>query len=288
MASRRKILVSGATGRQGGAVARRLLESGERVRVMTRTPDKARDLGRMGAEVVRGDFDHYLTLEQAVRGVAGVFLMSTPYERGAGAEVEQGMAMVHACLEEGVTHLVYSSVCCANRGTGVPHFESKHEIEENVRDSGLNCTILRPVSFMENFVSPGMRAELEEGRLSLPLDPATCLQMLCVNDIAEFCLEAFRRPREFAGAEIDLAGDQRSVEDAVLEISCTMNRPIRYRRMPDEEAEERFGYDVASMYGWLNEDGYDVDIEALRRRYGIRLTPFGRFLGRSGLYRRAA
>lgn len=288
MATRRKILVTGATGRQGGAVARRLLERGEQVRVMTRSPDKARDLRRMGAEVVRGDFDHYLTLEQAVRGVRGVFLMSTPYERGPGAEVEQGRAMVYACMDEEVPHVVYSSVCCADRNTEIPHFESKLEIEEFVRDCGLNYTILRPVSLMENFVSPGMRASYEEGTLSLPLDPKTCLQMISVNDVAEFCCEAFRRPEEFVGAEIDLAGDRKTVEDAVLELSCTMNRPIRYRRIPDDEAEERFGYDVAAMYGWLNEEGFDVDIEALRRRYGIPLTPFSRFLGRSGLYRKAA
>lgn len=288
MAARKKILVTGATGRQGGAVARRLLERGEPVRVMTRSPEKARDLKRMGAEVVRGGFDHYLTLEQAVRGVRGVFIMSTPYEKGPGAEVEQGRAMVYACLDEAVPHVVFSSVCCADRNTGIPHFESKHEIEEYVRDSGLKYTILRPASFMENFVSPGMRASFEKGTVSLPLDPETILQMICVNDVGEFCCEAFRRPEEFIGAEIDLAGDRRRVKDAVAELSCTMNRPIRYRRIPDDEAEDLLGDDVATMYGWLNEDGFDVDIEALRRRYGIPLTSFSRFLGRSGLYRKAA
>lgn len=288
MAARRKILVTGATGRQGGAVARRLLERGEPVRVMTRSPDRARDLKRMGAEVVPGDFDDYRSLEQAVRGVRGVFLMSTAYEKGPGAEVEQGRGMVYACLDEQVPHIVFSSICCADRDTGIPHFESKHEIEEYVRDSGLNHTILRPVSFMENFLTPGMLAGFEAGTVSLPLDPETSLQMLCVNDIGEFCGEAFRRPEEFVGAEIGLAGDQRTVGDAVRELSCTMNRPLRYRRIPDEEAEELFGFDVATMYAWLNEDGFDVDIEALRKQYGIPLTAFPKFLGRSGLYTKVA
>ena len=288
MASRKTILVTGATGRQGGAVARRLLEKGQRVRVMTRSPEKARGLKRMGAEVVRADFDDYRTLEKAVKGARGAFIMSTPYEKGPGTEVEQGRAMVYACLDEGVQHVVYSSVCCADRDTGIPHFESKHDIEEYVRESGLKYTIVRPVSFMENFVSPGVRALLEEGTLSLPLDPETRLQMICVDDIGKFAAEAFLRPDEFAGGEIDLAGDQRTVKDAVLELSCTMNRPIRYNRIPDDEAEDVLGYDVAVMYGWLNEDGYDVDIEVLGKRYGIPLTSFSRFLGRSGLFRKAA
>lgn len=288
MAVSRKILVAGATGRLGGAVARRLLERGEQVRVMTRSPDRAQDLRRMGAEVVRGDFDHYLMLEQAVRGVQGVFLMGTPYEKGPGVEVEQGLAMVYACLDERVPHIVYSSVCCADRNTEIPHFESKREIEEYLRDSGLGYTILRPVSYMENFASSGMRKSYEEGTVSLPLDPESGLQMVCVNDVAEFCCEAFRWPEEFVGAEIDLAGDQMTVKDAFLSLSCTMNRRIRYRRVPDDEAEARFGYDVAVMYRWLNEEGFDVDIDALWKRHGIPLTPFSRFLGRSGLYRKAA
>lgn len=288
MAARRTILVTGATGRQGGAVARRLLEKGQRVRVMTRTPERARDLKRMGAEVVQGDFDDYRTLEKAVKGVRGAFLMSTSYQQGPGAEAEQGRAMVHACLDEGVPHVVYSSVCCADRGTGIPHFESKHDIEEYLRESGLKRTILRPVSFMENFVSPRMRASLEEGTMSLPLYPETRLQMLCVNDIGEFAGEAFLRPEEFLGAEIDLAGDERPVKEAVLELSCTMNRQIRYQRIPDDRAEDLLGYDLSAMYAWINEEGFDVDIEALKKRYGIPLTSFSRFLGRSGLYRKAA
>jgi uncharacterized protein YbjT (DUF2867 family) len=288
MSERRKILVTGATGRQGRAVALRLLESGEPVRVMTRSPDTARQLGRMGAEVVHGDFDRYLTLVQALRGVRGVFLVSTPLERGPGAEVEQGRAMVYACMDEEVPHLVYSSVCCADRDTGIPHFDSKREIEEYIRNSGLDRTIFRPVSFMENFVTPRMRASFEEDSLELPLDPKTVLQMISVSDVAEFCCEAFRRPEKFIGAELDLAGDQLTVEEAVQDLSCTMNRRVRYRRIPDDEAEERFGYDVATMYGWLNEEGFDVDIQALRRRYGVPLTPFRRYLSRSILFRKAA
>ncbi|OGP79742.1 MAG: hypothetical protein A2Z13_03815 [Deltaproteobacteria bacterium RBG_16_64_85] len=288
MASRKTILVTGATGRQGGAVARCLLSKGQKVRIMTRTPEKAREWGKAGAEVVRGAFDDYRSLEEAVKGVQGVFLMGTPFEADPGTEVDQGRSMVYACQEAGVPHLVYSSVCGADKDTAIPHFDSKFEIEEYIRETGLPSTILRPVFFMENFESPWMRPSLEDGELSLPLSPQTNLQMICVNDIGEFAAEAFLDPERFLGEEIDLAGDERRIMIALSEISCTMNHPIRYERMPEEKAEEILGYDLAEMYRWLDEVGYDVDIERLRGRYWIRLTPFSRYLGKSGLYRKAA
>lgn len=288
MTSRKEILVTGATGRQGGAVARCLLEKGQKVRIMTRHPENARGWKEAGAEVVRGDFDDYRSLEEAVRGVRGVFLMGTPYGDGPGREVGQGRSMVYACMEEGVPHLVYSSVCGADRDTGIPHFDSKCEVEEYVRESGLTYTILRPVSFMDNFESPGVRNSLEDGVLSLPLSPETTLQMICVDDIGEFAWGVFRNPGTFSGKEIDLAGDERKIKDAVAELSCAMNRPIRYARMSGSEAHDRLGYDVAVMYEWLDEVGSGVDIQGLRDLYGIRLISFSRYLGKSGLYRKAA
>lgn len=288
MESRNTILVTGATGWQGGAVARRLLEKGVKTRIMTRSPGETREWERSGAEVVRGDFDDYRSLEEAVRGVRGVFLMGTPYEVGPGREIEQGRSMVFACMEEGVPHIVYSSVCGADRETGIPHFDSKHDVEEYIRESGLAYTILRPVSFMENFETPGVRNSLENGALSLPLSPETNLQMVSVEDIGEFAASAFRNPGMFREKEIDLAGDEREVADAVVELSCTMNRPIRYERMSDEEARDRLGHDIAVMYEWLDEAGHNVDIKGLKDTYGIRLTSFSRFLGRSNLYRKAA
>jgi len=255
---------------------------------MTRSPEKARGWEKSGAEVVRGDFDDYRSLEEAVKGVRGVFLMSTPFEADPGTEVDQGRSMVYACREEGVPHLVYSSVCGADKDTAIPHFDSKFEIEEYIRENGLPYTILRPVFFMENFVSPWMRPSLEMGLLALPLGPETNLPMICVGDIGEFAAEAFLDPERFTGEEIDLAGDERKIQDAVLELSCTLNRTIRYERIPEEKAEKAFGHDLAEMYRWLDEIGFDVDIKGLRERYGIPLTSFSRFLGKSGLFRKAA
>lgn len=287
MATRNTILVTGATGRQGGAVARCLLEKGEKIRIMTRFPEKAREWTG-SAEVVRGDFDDYQSLQKAVQGARGVFLVGNPYEAGPDGEAEQGKTMVYACREEGVPHIVYSSAYGANRDSAVPQFDSKFEVEEYLKESGIAHTILRPVSFMENFESSGVRRLLEDGVVSLPLSAETKLQLVSVGDIGKFAAEALCSPKVFGGKEIDLAGDERRIGDAVAEISCTMNRPIRYERMRNDEAERSLGYDVTAMYIWIEEVGQAVDIEELKALYRIPLTPFSRYLGKSGLFSRAA
>ena len=288
MAGSKTILVTGATGQQGGAVARSLLAKGQKVRVLTRSPGKAKELSDGGAEVVRGDFEDRDSLKEAIQGTDGVFLMGTPFEKGPEAEAEQGKSIVMACWKYGAPHLVYSSVCAANLGTGIPHFESKALVESYIRQTAQPCTVLRPVWFMENFSSPWLAPSIEKGVLSTPVLPDRKLQMIALSDIGEFASEAFLRPKEFVGQEIDLAGDELTMSEIALQISCAMNREVRYEPIPDNRAEEAVGHDFARMYRWFNREGYDVDIEELRNRWGIRLTSFSRWLGRSMLYKKAA
>lgn len=284
----RKILVTGGTGQQGGAVARALLSRGQKVRVLTRYPEKAWDLAKKGAEVHKGDFEDQDSLAEAVRGVDGIFLMGTPFEKGMDAEVAQGKAMVKACLERGTPHLVYTSVCSANLNTGIPHFETKARVERYIKESGLNYTILRPVWFMENFASPWLYPSIEKGVLSTPLQSGRKLQMIALADIAAFGSEAFLRPVDFLGKEIDLAGDELTMEEVAAGISAATGRSIRYVPIPDDRAEAAVGFDFAQMYRWFNKIGYKVDIEALRSRWGIPLTPFSRWIAGSSVYGKAA
>ena len=132
---RRVILVSGATGQQGGAVARNLLERGFAVRALTRDPEKAaaRELADLGAEVVSGDLEDRASIERVLDGVYGVFSVQKFLEAGVEGEVRQGVRLADAAKAAGVEHYVYSSVGSAHRETGIPHFESKWEVEEHVR-----------------------------------------------------------------------------------------------------------------------------------------------------------
>lgn len=141
-----KVLVTGATGKQGGATARALLAKGHEVRAVTRNPDSpaARNLADAGAEIAVGDFRDRDTLTAAMQGVDTVFAMSTFFEEGVEGEVEQGKALIDTARAAGVAHLVQTSVASADRQTGIPHFDSKGQIERYLADSGVPCTVIAP------------------------------------------------------------------------------------------------------------------------------------------------
>jgi len=162
---------------------------------------------------------------------------------------------------------------------GRPEFETESLLP------AVHLSALFPLAAVQ---SPWLYPSIEKGVLTTPVLPERKLQMIALPDIGEFATEAFLNPEEFRWKEINLAGDQRKIRDAAPELSCAMNRPIRYEPIPEEGAEGAVGYDLTEMYRWFQEVGYDVDIEGLRDRFGIRLTLFSRYLGRSGLFRKAA
>ncbi|MFD3525400.1 NmrA/HSCARG family protein [Streptomyces sp. NPDC058653] len=211
----RTVLVTGATGGQGGAVARRLLAHGWGVLALVRDPDtrRAKELEALGAELVTGDLDDAPSLRAAARGVHGVFSvqpadMTAPHPE---AEVRQGRNVADAAASAGVAHLVYSSVGAAGRKSGVAHFDSKTEIEAYVGTLSVPTTVLRPVFFMENWLYLLPEAENGERVGSIALDADIPLQMIALADIGRIAAEAFDRPAEFIGRRVEIAGDQLTV-----------------------------------------------------------------------------
>jgi len=266
------ILVTGATGQQGGAVATALLAKGQKVRVMSRTPEKASALAKAGAEVVKGNLTNPSDLQAVLRGVHGVFAMSTPFEAGMEAEVCQGVMLADAAKQAGITHYVYTSVGSAHRNTGIPHFESKWKVEQYIRQIGLPATILRPVWFMENFTT--FAKPSVQGVLLLPMKPARKLAMVALKDIGAFGAAAFLRPNDFLGQAIDLAGDDLTMPEAAALLTKAMGRPIRSQEFQIEQAEAAMGHDLATMFRWFNEVGYAINIPALKQQFGMPLTTF--------------
>jgi uncharacterized protein YbjT (DUF2867 family) len=273
----KNILVTGATGKQGSAVAQALLKRGQRVRALTRKPEAAGALVKAGAEVVRGDFDDRASIEAALRGCDGIFAMSTPFEAGMESEVQQGMLLADVAKAACVRHFVYTSVGGAERSTGIPHFETKYRVEKHIKDLGLPYTILRPVWFMENFgtwLLPG----IQKGSLAAPLWPQTRLHMVSLRDIGELAAAAFMHPERFLGREITLAGDALTFPQVAEMLSKALGYQVYFRHIPDDQAEKAVGQDMALMYRWFNEVGYNVDIRALEQTFGIRLTKFAEVL----------
>ena len=278
----RLIVVCGATGSQGGAVARSLLDRGFRVRALTRDPHKpeAQALAEQGAEVVQGDMEDRSAMDQVlVEGIYGVFSVQNFWEAGYDREVHQGKIVADAAKMAGVEHFVYSSVGSAHRQTGIPHFESKWEIEEHVRHIGRPYTIFRPVFFMQNW--EWMRENILGGTLAQPLDPDKPFQHVAVEDVGEFTSIAFERPEEWIGREVDLAGDEQTMPEIAETFGRVIGKEISYYQVPWDQFEEQMGEEGAVMYRWFNEVGYEADIAALRQEYPA-LTTFERYLRSHG------
>ena len=277
----RTILVAGATGNQGGAVASNLLKRGFKVRALTRNQDSegAQALAGQGAEVVQGDMEDRSDMDRVLEGTYGVFSVQTFWEAGYDLEVKQGKTLADAAKAAGVEHFVYSSVGSAHRETGIPHFDSKWEIEEHVREVGLPYTILRPVFFMQNWEM--MRDQILEGTLPQPLDPDKPLQQVAVEDVGAFAALAFENPDEWLGREVDLAGDEQTMPEIAETFSRVSGEEIDYYQVPWDQFEEQMGEEYAVMYRWFNDVGYEADIAYLRREYP-ELTTFEQYLRSHG------
>lgn len=276
------ILVTGATGKQGGAVARELLARGHRVRAMTRKPDgePAKELKRLGAEVVSGDLDDPASLERPLDGVWGVFAVQNTWEAGVEREEVQGKRIAEIAKKKGVQHYVYTSVGSAQHRTGIPHFDNKWRVEETVRSLGFpSYTILRPVWFMENLTSPWMKPALDEGKLVFGIKPTTVLQQIAVSDIGKFGLLAFEEHERMNRKEIELAGDQHTMPETAEILSEAMGRKITFVQQPIEEVRQ-WSEDFAIMLEWFDRVGYSIDIPRLAKEYDIRLTTLTQWASR--------
>jgi uncharacterized protein YbjT (DUF2867 family) len=273
------VLVTGATGSQGGAVAGELLRRGWAVRAFVRDPDKpaARALAEQGAELAQGDLDDVESLRRAMAGVDGVFSVQPLTLGDSGPEIEarQGKAVASAARESGVGHLVYSSVGGAERGTGIGHFESKWAVEQHLASLDLPVTVLRPVFFMENLLGFGVTGGTggpggEDRLIRLALRPSTRLQMVAVADIGVFAADAFSAPASYVGRRIELAGDQLTGPQIAETYEAVTGVRSRFEEQPLEEL-RAYGEEGVRMFEWFNESGYQADIPALRASHpGLR------------------
>jgi uncharacterized protein YbjT (DUF2867 family) len=262
----RTYFVAGATGKQGGALARQLLARGQRVRIYTRNPGgaQARLLQRLGAELHPGGFEDAGPLERAMRGCAGAFAMATFTERGVEAEVKNGRALVDAARRAGVPHLVYSSIAGADKLTGVPHLDSKVRVESYLGHAGVPYTIVAPVFFMENWLTI-LPAALARGRITYPLPAQRLLQMVAVDDVAAFARMILEQPLGFENRRIEIAGDALPMETIARVLAAELGRHLPYEAVPLQAVWAR-SEALGRLCAWLDWEGTHVDIERLRRR----------------------
>ena len=270
----RTILVTGATGRQGGAVARTLMTHGWKVRALVRDPSTpaAQQLAKNTIELIKGDLFTTASLEEALTGVYGVFSVQTSdAEHGIGGEIIQGKLLADAAHRAQIQHFVYSSVGGAERESGIPHFESKWQIEKHIRALGLPATIIRPVFFMDNFTSYFGEPIKQQNKLILPLHQDTRLQQIATEDIGSFAALAFEQPTGFLGKALEIAGDELSMTELAETFSRVMKRTIKFVELPMEQMIQR-DPEMALMFEWFNTQGYQAVLPALRALYPALLT----------------
>ena len=266
MSQKLAVVVTGGTGKQGGAVVKSLLERGHEVRAVTRDTDsaKARELANAGVKLVRASLEDTAALTKALEGATSLFAMTTPFGGGTQAEWRQGTSAANAAKAAGV-HLVFTSVGSANRQTGVPHFDSKYEVERHIGDIGVRATVLAPVYFMENLLFG--REQLAKGIYAAPLPPTRRLAQVAVADIGAVAVRVLEDPARFAGKRFDLAGDELTGNDVIAVLSRVTRRPFTYFQVPLDVFRQRMGEDQAKMAEWFDRVGFTVDRAALRREF---------------------
>ncbi len=264
------VLVTGATGRQGGAVAEQLLERGHAVIAYVRSPESpaSQALAAKGARLAAGDLADAEALAKMAAEADAIFGLSVPFGPGGKAqEVAQGRLLVDTAARLGV-HLVYSSLRGANRlvDSNIEHASSKQLIEAHLREVELPATVLGPVYFMENLLNVSF-TQLRNGVLAMPLSPGKKLDMVTVQDIAGLAVQAIEHREEFAGVRVDMASDSVTGTEAAATLSAVLGREVPYRQLPIEQVRQWAGNEIAAMFQRFEENTNFVDVAGLRARF---------------------
>jgi uncharacterized protein YbjT (DUF2867 family) len=275
------IVVTGATGNQGGATARHLLADGWHVRALVRdaTTPAAAAFAAAGAELVRGDLDDSASIDAAVHGAYGVYSVQSANPN----EIAQGKTISSAAKAAGVQHLVYSSVGGAESQNSF-YLErgwspiDKWQIEDHIRDLDLAATILRPAGFMEDFTSPARF--FQNGSLNVPWHDDLVMQLIAIDDIGAFAALAFANPGGYLGKAMEITGDRLTAPQIADALSTSAGRPIPHTQVPLQALWEH-APEAAKVFTWASERYYDTDLAPLRQAHP-GLMDFSTWLNRSG------
>ncbi|WP_020668037.1 NmrA/HSCARG family protein [Amycolatopsis nigrescens] len=288
------VLVTGATGRQGGATARALRAAGVPVRALVRDPatDRAKAVEALGAELVTGDLHDRDSVLRAAKGARAVFSVQMPGMTAEGpdfaGEVAQGVNLVEAAKAAGVPQFVHTSVSGAGQHTETPGWDegrwasmeatlgAKSAIQDRVRAAGFpRWTLLKPAFFMENFL-PSMAFLFPrgiEGGLVSVVKPQTRLSLVAVADIGRAAVAAITAPERFDGVELELASDYLSMTEIAEVLSGAVGAKLSAPEMTEEEAFAAGMPAMGASHEWLNAAGQPARPQ-YAKDLGIPLTSF--------------
>lgn len=266
MASR-VVAVVGATGRQGGAVVRHLLQDGWAVRALTRTPSSpaARTLRQLGSEVRQADSEDPGALGAALAGAYGLYNVQNPMTSSLEAEVRQGVNVADAAAAAGVEHVVYGAAGVGDVPTGVGSWDSKLVVADRFREHGLRLTVLRPMAFMELMTDRGYYPALSVWHVMPTLmGPARPVGWLCTDDLGAIAARVFAEPDRWVGRSLQLSADVRTIDECRQLWREQTGRAPRGFPMPTWLFERFAGTDLTTMWRWLREADVDLSVDQAR------------------------
>lgn len=280
MEDRELVVVFGATGAQGGSVARALLEDGTfRVRVVTRDPAQraAKELRRRGAEVVRGDQNDEASMEQALDRAHAAFIVTNYWENcSQEQEVKQGKLLADVAKRLGLHYVVYSGLENIRKLTGgrlaAGHFDGKGEVEEYFRDVGVPMTSVRLPCYFENLLSYFLPQRAPDGKsylLSLPMGDVP-MDGMSVADLGPVVLSLLKSPEEHVGRNLGLSTCRHTAGEYAALLSKHTGKTVLDAKTTPEDY-EKLGFpgaqDLANMFRFYTLKP-DRDIELT-----LRLNP---------------
>ncbi|MGZ8558716.1 MAG: NmrA/HSCARG family protein [Chitinophagaceae bacterium] len=270
MLADKTIFVTGATGKQGGAVVRNLLRHGFNVKALTRNKDSsaAQLLKQKDVDLIQGNLDNTATYSHHLKDADAVFCV-LDFTKGAEKEIRQGIDFVNMAKEYGVKHFLYSSVVGADGHTGIPHWESKFQIENHIKQTGLSYTIIRPSSFYENFLIPQVKSRLVKGKLVVPTHKNKVQQYISTEDIGKISAAIFINPEKYLGKTLNFAAEQLDGLQVAATFSKVWGKPIGYQQLPWIITRLAMGKDLYKMFSWINKNDavFVKDLDAFKKEF---------------------
>jgi len=263
----KRIAITGVTGSQGGATARRLLRDGWRVRGLTRNTGSAgaRAMAAAGAELIQGDMGDRAALDRLVDGAHGVYGVTDFFRNGLVKEVEHGRLIAEAARDARVAHVVFPSVGLADRNSGVPYLEAKWAIEKHLERTGVPLTVIRPTLFLEDLVELRYAAPVWWGTVRRLVGKDKRLLWIAVADVGAIAARVFASPETFIGQKLTLAGDFRSFTEAKEIFKRVRGRAPLALPLPVWLTRRLVNADLVPMWEWLGRNPIEGDVDAIRR-----------------------
>ncbi|XP_016069982.1 PREDICTED: nmrA-like family domain-containing protein 1 isoform X2 [Miniopterus natalensis] len=277
MADKKLVVVFGATGAQGGSVARTLLEDGTfRVRAVTRNPRQkaVKELRLQGAEIMQGDQDDEASMELALTGAHAAFIVTNYWENcSQEQEVKQGKLLANLAKSLGLRYVVYSGLENIKKLTAgrlaAGHFDGKGEVEEYFRDVGVPMTSVRLPCYFENLLSFFLPQKAPDGKsylLSLPMGDIP-MDGMSVSDLGPVVLSLLKSPEEYIGQNLGLSTCRHTAEEYAALLSKHTGKAVHDAKITPEDY-EKLGFpgaqDLANMFRFYALKP-DRDIELTQR-----------------------